>query len=83
MSDVSKLGASNQIELGSGGGADVNEYNWNIGTLVNGWNLITKPFSGAGTTGGTPNLTAINWLRVYHAKTGSVTTRIDDIRIIP
>ena len=83
VSDVSKLGASNQIELGSGGGADVNEYNWNIGTLVNGWNLITKPFSGAGTTGGTPNLNAINWLRVYHAKTGSVTTRIDDIRIIP
>jgi lysophospholipase L1-like esterase len=83
VSDVSKLGTSNQVELGSGGGADVNEYNWNIGTLVNGWNLITKPFSGAGTTGGTPDLNAINWLRIYHAKTGSVTTRIDGIRIIP
>ena len=83
VSDVSKLGPSNQVELGSGGRADINEYNWNIGPLVNGWNLITKPFSGAGTTGGIPNLNAINWLRVYHAKTGSVTTRIDGLQIIP
>lgn len=29
------------------------------------------------------DLNAINWLRVYHAKTGSVTTMIDGIRIIP
>jgi lysophospholipase L1-like esterase len=83
VSDVSQLGAANQIELGSGGTNDVNEYNWNIGPLVNGWNLITKPFSAAGTTNGVPNLNAINWLRVYHAKTGSVTTRIDGFRIIP
>jgi hypothetical protein len=83
VSDVSKLGTSNQIELGSGGANDVKEYNWNIGPLVNGWNLITKSFSAAGTTNGTPDLNAINWLRVYHAKTGSVTTRIDGFRIIP
>ncbi len=30
---------------------------------------------------GTPDLGAINWFRLYHAKTGSVTTRIDAIQI--
>jgi hypothetical protein len=83
VSDVTKLSTANQIEIGSGGGPDVNEYNWNIGTLVNGWNLITKTFASAGTTGGTPNLAAINWFRIYHAKTGSVTTKVDRIEIVP
>ncbi|MDP4210694.1 MAG: glycoside hydrolase family 71/99-like protein [Bacteroidota bacterium] len=83
VSDVTKLGTSNQVELGSGGAADTNEYNWNIGTLVNGWNLITLKFSNAGTTGGTPNLGAINWFRIYHAKTASITTKVDAIQILP
>jgi len=83
VSDVTKLSTSNQIEIGSGGTNDVSEYNWNIGTLANGWNLITKPISAAGTTNGTPDLNAINFIRIYHAKTGSVTTRIDGFRIIP
>jgi hypothetical protein len=83
VSDVTKLSASNQIEVGSGGAADVNEYNWNIGTLVNGWNFVTKSFSTAGTTGGTPDLSAINWVRIYHAKTAAITTRIDGIQILP
>jgi lysophospholipase L1-like esterase len=83
VSDVTKLSASNQVEIGSGGTNDVNEYSWNIGTLVNGWNLITKPISAAGITNGTPDLNAINWIRIYHAKTGSVTTKVDGFRIIP
>jgi hypothetical protein len=78
---VSKFSASNQIEVGSGGTNDVSEYNWNIGTLVNGWNLVTKTFASAGTTGGTPNLNAINWIRIYHAKTASITTKVDGIQI--
>jgi hypothetical protein len=41
--------------------------------------LVTLPFSTAGTTGVTPDLSAINWFRIYRAKTGSVTTRIDQI----
>jgi lysophospholipase L1-like esterase len=82
VSDVTKFGTSNQIELGSGGTNDVSEYNWNIGSLVNGWNHITKSFSSAGTTGGTPNLNAINWFRIYHAKTASITTKVDGIQII-
>ena len=83
VSDVTKFNASNQIELGSGGAADVSEYNWNIGTLVNGWNLITKTFASATTTGGTPNLNAINWIRIYHSKNASLTTRVDAVQILP
>ena len=81
VSDISSFSAVNQVELGSGGAADKNEFNWNIGisTLQNGWNLVTLPFSTAGTTGVTPDLSAINWFRIYRAKTGSVTTRIDQI----
>jgi uncharacterized protein YjdB len=81
VSDISSFSAVNQVELGSGGAADKNEYNWNIGisTLQNGWNLVTLPFSTAVTTGGTPDLSAINWFRIYRAKTGSVTTKIDQI----
>lgn len=82
VSDITKFGTNNQIEVGSGGINDVNEYNWNIGTLVNGWNHITKTFATAGTTGGTPNLSAINWFRIYHAKTASITTKVDAIRIL-
>ena len=82
VSDVSQLGANNQIELGSGGTNDVNEYNWDIGPLNNGWNLITKTFASAGTTGGIPDLHGINWFRIYHTKTGSITTKIDAVQIL-
>jgi hypothetical protein len=83
VSDVSILGADNQVELGSGGRSDVNEYRWNIGLLVNGWNFVTLNFSNAVATGGNPNLNAINWFRIYHAKNGNVTTKIDGIQILP
>ncbi|WP_293311565.1 SGNH/GDSL hydrolase family protein [Pedobacter sp. UBA5917] len=82
VSDVTKFSASNQIEIGSGGTSDVNEYSWDIGPLTNGWNHITKTFATAVTTGGTPNLSAINWFRIYHAKTAGITTRIDALRIL-
>jgi hypothetical protein len=82
VSDATQFSASNQIEVGSGGGPDVNEYSWNIGTLVNGWNLITKSFSSATVTGGTPNLSAINWFRIYHTKTASITTKVDAIQVL-
>jgi len=81
VSDISAFTAVNQVELGSGGAADKNEFNWNIGigTLQNGWNLVTLPFSTAGTTGGTPDLSAINWFRIYRAKGANITTKIDQI----
>jgi hypothetical protein len=50
--------------------------------LQTGWNLVTLPFSTATITGGTPDLSAINWFRIYRTKTASVTTRIDQIIIV-
>jgi hypothetical protein len=47
--------------------------------LQNGWNLVTLPFSTAVITGGTPDLSAINYFRIYRFKGASVTTKIDQI----
>ena len=82
------VSTSNQVELGSGGAFDVFEYSWNMdtkntnGPLQTGWNLVTLPFSTATKTVGTPDLSAINWFRIYRTKTASVTTRIDQIIIV-
>jgi len=81
VSDVSKLTTKNQLEIGSSGVPDTNEYNWTLTGLVNGWNLVQLNTSTA-TKIGTPNLGAINWFRIYGLKTGSVTTRIDDIGLL-
>ena len=91
VSDINAHGTANQVELGSGGAFDKFEFSWNIGaptlqngynTLQTGWNLVTLPFSTAGITGGTPDLSAINWFRIYRTKTASVTTKIDQIIIV-
>ena len=82
VSDINLFAVANQVELGSAGIPDKNEFNWSIGTLQNGWNLVTLPFSTAGVTGGTPDLSAINYLRIYHVKTASVNTKIDQIIIV-
>ena len=81
VSDVSKFTTGNQVELGSGGKNDVFEYNWQLSGLVNGWNYINLKISSAGTSGGTPNFEAITWFRIYHTKTGEITTKIDAIEI--
>lgn len=80
VNDVSLFSTANQVELGSGGKADVNEFSWDIGPLVNGWNLISLPFSKANVMG-TPDLNTINWFRLYRFKSGNTTTRIDQIFI--
>jgi uncharacterized protein YjdB len=88
VSDISLFSTNNQVELGSGGKADTNEFNWNMDTkntnspLITGWNLVTLPFSTATITGGTPDLSAINWFRIYRTKTTGVTTKIDQIIIV-
>ncbi len=81
VSDVSLLESNNQVELGSSGKADENEFNWSLTGLTNGWNLISLKTSEASVIG-TPNLRAINWFRIYHKKTGTVTTRLDAIQVI-
>ena len=80
VSDVSQLDAANQVELGSAGRPDQNEYNWSLSNLKNGWNQITLEFARAGNTGGTPDMQNINFLRLYRFKKGSVVTRIDGLK---
>ncbi len=81
VSDVSKVGNVN-IEIGSAGAPDVNEYQWGVSAskLINGWNKIVLNTSNASVRG-IPNLNAINWFRIFDVKTGSITTRIDAIEI--
>lgn len=81
VSDVSQLQGANQVEIGSAGKPDANEYNWNLTGLSNGWNYIVLKTSEAGVMG-VPNLNAINWFRLYRKKSGSVTTKIDGIQLI-
>jgi len=82
ISDPSVLGSSNQVEIGSAGKPDENEYNWNLSGLSTGWNLISLNFSEANTSEGAPDLNAINWFRLYNHKSGTVTSRIDAIQIV-
>jgi len=82
VSDVSMIQTNNYVEIGSSGVPDSNEYQWTLTGLVNGWNFIQLKTSYASITGGTPNLSAINWFRIYGVKTGSITTRIDAIQLL-
>jgi len=81
VSDASKLGSSNQVEIGSAGKYDVDEYNWSLKNLKNGWNLISLKISEAAKQGN-PNLNSVNWFRLYNKKSGTITTRIDEIQIL-
>ena len=82
VSDVSMIQTNNYLEIGSSGVPDSNEYQWTLTGLVNGWNFIQLKSAYASITGGTPNLSAINWFRIYGVKTGSITTRIDAIQLL-
>jgi len=80
VSDVTKIGTV-RVELGSGGAADVNELSWPLSGLTNGWNQIILNTADA-TAVGTPNMSALNWFRIYDTKTASITTRIDAIQVM-
>ena len=81
VSDATKCGTVH-VELGSGGVADVNELSWSVTGLTSGWNQILLRISNA-TNVGTPNLSAINWFRIYDTKSASITTRIDALQLGP
>ncbi|WP_010420365.1 NBR1-Ig-like domain-containing protein [Anaerophaga thermohalophila] len=83
VSDVSMLSGNNQIELGSGGGPDVDEFAWiiDVSSLTNGWNMISKRLSDAYVIGH-PNLKEIDWFRVYNFKSGNVTSMVDDMQVV-
>ena len=80
VSDVSVHDSKNQVEIGSAGRPDQDEFNWKLDGLSNGWNFITLKTSEA-TTMGSPDLSAINWFRIYRIKTGEVTSRLDAIKL--
>lgn len=81
VSDPSVFSGGNQVELGSAGKADVDEFNWSLSGLSEGWNFLSLKFSDANVMGN-PDLSAINWFRRYQVKSDKVTTRIDAIRIV-
>ncbi len=81
VSDVTRLAATGaQLEITSAGGPDANEYSWNLRntTLVNGWNELTLKIANAAKIG-SPNLAAINFIRVYYFLSGSITCKLDDV----
>ena len=74
VSDASALHPSNSkygliFEITSSGRCDVEEYTWDseyyYGQLKNGWNHIKLPIASAGTSGGAPNMKAINYFRMH------------------
>jgi hypothetical protein len=73
VSDVSKFSGNGQIEITSSGKNDVDEYSWSTTSLnlVNGWNNLKLPISGASKIGN-PNLSAINFFRLYQNTNGAV-----------
>lgn len=83
VSSVSLMQSADQVEIGSAGQPDDDEYHWGISrsTLQTGWNKMELPISSAGTSGGAPNMGQLNWFRLYRRKNGSITSRIDDIRL--
>ncbi|WP_299664729.1 T9SS type A sorting domain-containing protein [uncultured Polaribacter sp.] len=81
VSDITKFQNDNQVEISSSGRADSEEYSWALKNLENGWNLIRLETKDASKIG-TPDLSRINWFRLYRVKSGEVTTRIDGIQLL-
>ena len=81
VSDVSMHDSKNQVEIGSTGGPDQDEFNWNLSGLTNGWNYIKLKIRDASKIG-SPALEAINWFRIYRVKNGPVTSRLDAIQLL-
>ena len=86
ISDINSFKGDMYVELGSAGKADTNEYRWNkVSGLTSGWNEVTLKFSDVGTLFGTPDLTCINWFRIWVngiSYTGDITTILDDVRAV-
>ncbi len=80
VEDHTKIGVNGQVELTSGGACDKEEWGWNLASRLkkSGWNELYLPFSGASISGGLPDGSAVNYMRVYLV--GNDTTFIiDDI----
>jgi hypothetical protein len=68
VSDVSKV-SGGYFEFSSAGASDTQEFNFgpfgSTVSLTNGWNTLELPFSTHGSEGGTCNLAAIDYIRVF------------------
>ena len=80
ISDASRYDNAGQIEITSSGGFDVDEYSWNLNNiyLKDGWNFLSLSMANAGKNG-TPDLSAINYFRIYGFYNDSVTIKIDHL----
>ncbi len=65
--DITKLGHDGQIEITSSGTWDQQEYSWPVSTYVTqtGWNELWLPLASATISGGAPNLSSLNFIRIY------------------
>jgi arylsulfatase A-like enzyme len=81
VSDVTQFESSNQVEIGSSGRPDRDEFSWQLSGLTDGWNYLTLKTSEASKMG-SPDLHAIDWFRIYHRKKGTITTRLDAVQLI-
>ena len=81
VSDIAQFDSGNQVEIGSAGRPDQDEFSWKLSGLSEGWNFITLKTSEANKMG-SPDLHAINWFRIYHRKKGAMTTRLDAVQLI-
>jgi hypothetical protein len=92
VQDVSQL-KDGQIQFSSSGSPDQNRIGWDltkiIPTLKNGWNHVQLSFSdpNAEITGdGGPDLTAMNFIKIFFDTTGNVTTAqnygVDDFEVV-
>lgn len=72
-----------QIEISSSGGCDVNEMNWSFDQAVTkqGWNDIYLAIPSGGSTGGSIDLTKVNYIRIY-VQNGTSDYYVDDISFI-
>ncbi len=85
ISDISKIDLTGQgaIEITSSGTYDKREYAWMLGNLglKSGWNSLDLKFSDSGVTGSSPDLHAVNLLRIYHiAVKDDIVVKIDNLR---
>lgn len=89
-SQFAQTGEIGQFEITSSGEPDKNEFTWPI--ILNdmglnvGWNELVLKFKDASITGGDPDLSAINFFRVYLFTKGDatspVTVGLDDLRVL-
>ena len=84
ISDISGIDSNEggQIEVTSSGTFDQNEYSWNlpVKSLKSGWNEIDLRFFNSSITGGNPDRSAMDFIRIYHhGIKKDVTIKLDDI----